>query len=101
MQQTSAKKVCRGGAFYLSTGAFSWETLFLADKHLELYNLYIRDYQDVSIFNLLNPYQRVLIVAIHDYAYVVPCVVTGEVYEFITLFPSRKATRDYVRRRTL
>jgi len=44
------------------------------------------------------PHQRVLIVAIHDYAYVVPCVVTGEVYELITLFPSRKATRDYLRR---
>jgi uncharacterized DUF497 family protein len=46
------------------------------------------------------PHQRVLIVAIHDYAYVMPCVVTGEVYELITLFPSRKATRDYLRRQT-
>ncbi|MDH3601819.1 MAG: BrnT family toxin [Candidatus Tectomicrobia bacterium] len=46
------------------------------------------------------PHQRVLIVAIHNYAYVVPCVVTGEVYELITLFPSRKATRDYIRRHT-
>jgi hypothetical protein len=39
----------------------------------------------------------VLIVAINDYAYVVPCIVTGEVVELITLFPSRKATRDYLR----
>ena len=46
------------------------------------------------------PHQRVLIVAIHEYAYVVPCVVRGEVYELITLFPSRKATRDYLRRQT-
>ena len=46
------------------------------------------------------PHQRVLIVAIHDYAYVVPCVVTGERYELITLFPSRKATRDYLRKQT-
>jgi hypothetical protein len=46
------------------------------------------------------PHQRVLIVAINDYAYVVPCIVTGEVVELITLFPSRKATRDYLRRFT-
>ena len=47
------------------------------------------------------PQQRVLIVAINNYAYVVPCIVTGEVVELITLFPSRKATRDYLRSRSL
>ena len=46
------------------------------------------------------PHQRVLIVAINDYAYVVPCIVTGEAVELITLFPSRKATRDYLRSRS-
>ena len=46
------------------------------------------------------PHQRVLIVAINNYAYVVPCIVTGEVVELITLFPSRKATRDYLRGHT-
>ena len=46
------------------------------------------------------PQQRVLIVAINNYAYVVPCIVTGEVIELITLFPSRKATRDYLRSHT-
>jgi uncharacterized DUF497 family protein len=46
------------------------------------------------------PHQRVLIVAINNYAYVVPCLVTGEVVELITLFPSRKATRDYLRSHT-
>jgi hypothetical protein len=46
------------------------------------------------------PHQRVLIVAINNYAYVVPCIVTGEVVELITLFPSRKATRDYLRSHT-
>jgi hypothetical protein len=47
------------------------------------------------------PHQRVLIVAINHYAYVVSCIVTGEVVELITLFPSRKATRDYLRSRSL
>jgi hypothetical protein len=46
------------------------------------------------------PHQRVLIVAINNCAYVVPCIVTGEVVELITLFPSRKATRDYLRSHT-
>jgi len=44
------------------------------------------------------PHQRVLVVAINNYAYVVP--VTSEVVELITLFPSRKATRDYLRSHT-
>jgi uncharacterized DUF497 family protein len=43
------------------------------------------------------PHQRVLVVAINNYAYVVPCIVMSEVVELITLFPSRKATRDYLR----
>jgi len=47
------------------------------------------------------PRQRVLIVAINNYTYVVPCIVPGEVVELITLFPSRKATRDYLRSHTL
>ena len=47
------------------------------------------------------PHQRVLIVAINNYTYVVPCIVRGEVAELITLFPSRKTTRDYLRSHTL
>ena len=43
------------------------------------------------------PQQRVLVVAINDYAYIVPYIVRGDVYELITIFPSRKATRDYLR----
>jgi len=46
------------------------------------------------------PHQRVLTGAINNYAYVVPCIATGEVVELITLFPSRKATRDYLRSHT-
>jgi uncharacterized DUF497 family protein len=46
------------------------------------------------------PHQRVLVVVINNYAYVVPCMVTDEVVELITLFPSRKATRDYLRSHT-
>ncbi len=43
------------------------------------------------------PHQRVLVVAINDYAYIVPYIVREDVYELITIFPSRKATRDYLR----
>ena len=46
------------------------------------------------------PRQRVLVVAINNYAYVVPCMVTDEVVELITLFPSCRATRDYLRSHT-
>jgi len=47
------------------------------------------------------PHQRVLIVAINNYTYVVPCIVRGAEAELITLFPSRKTTRDYLRSHTL
>ena len=46
------------------------------------------------------PRQRVLVVAINNYAYVVPCMVTDEVVELITPFPSCRATRDYLRSHT-
>jgi hypothetical protein len=46
------------------------------------------------------PHQWVFIVAINNYAYVVPCIVTDEVVELFTPFPSRKATRDYLRSHT-
>lgn len=43
-------------------------------------------------------HQRLLFVELHQYVYVVPCPVTGEHYHLITLFPSRKATRDLRRK---
>ena len=41
-------------------------------------------------------HQRQLVVAIDGYAWVVPFVTDGETIFFKTLFPSRKATRDYL-----
>lgn len=41
-------------------------------------------------------HQRQFVVAIDGYAWVVPFVTNGESIFFKTLFPSRKATRDYL-----
>ena len=44
------------------------------------------------------PRQRLLIVAFSGYAYVVPCVVQADGYFLKTIYASRKATRDYLRK---
>ena len=44
------------------------------------------------------PNQRLLIVNINDYAYEVPYVPTADGYFLRTIFPSRKATRRYLRK---
>jgi len=44
------------------------------------------------------PRQRLLVVALSGYAYVVPCVVQEDEYFLKTLYASRKATRDYLRK---
>lgn len=41
-------------------------------------------------------HQRQLVVAIDDYAWVVPLVTDGRIMFLKTLYPSRKATRDYL-----
>jgi uncharacterized DUF497 family protein len=41
-------------------------------------------------------HQRQLVVAIDGYAWIVPFVNTDAIVFFKTLFPSRKATRDYL-----
>jgi uncharacterized DUF497 family protein len=38
------------------------------------------------------PHQRVLIVDINNYAYVVPCIVTGEVMELVIAQPPHRST---------
>lgn len=43
------------------------------------------------------PNQRVLVVAIEDYVYLVPFVEENEYYFIKTIIPSRKATRDYLK----
>ena len=44
------------------------------------------------------PRQRVLVVAVRGYAYLVPFVDEPEHYFLKTIIPSRKATRDYLKR---
>jgi hypothetical protein len=41
-------------------------------------------------------HQRQLVVAIEGYAWIIPFVTDGETIFFKTMFPSRKATRDYL-----
>lgn len=43
------------------------------------------------------PNQRMFIVAIEQYAYLVPFVEEAEYYFLKTIIPSRKATRDYLK----
>ena len=42
------------------------------------------------------PRQRLLVIKIGDYAYMVPCIVEGDEYFLKTIYASRKATRDYL-----
>lgn len=44
------------------------------------------------------PRQQVLVVAIDGYAYLVPFVEEDEYYFLKTIIPSRKATRDYLKK---
>ncbi len=41
--------------------------------------------------------QKLFVVDINDYAYLVPFLETEETIFLITIIPSRKATRDYIR----
>lgn len=42
------------------------------------------------------PNQKILIIDIDGYAYLVPCVVENNEYFLKTIIPSRKATRNYL-----
>ena len=46
------------------------------------------------------PNQKVLYVKIENYAYAVPCIEDDKKIFFKTIIPSRKATKDYLRRKT-
>lgn len=54
----------------------------------------------VDIFDHPNqskyPGQRVIVVCVEDYAYLVPYVETGEAMFLKTIIPSRKATKQYL-----
>ena len=43
------------------------------------------------------PHQRMFVVAVEQYAYLVPFVEETEYYFLKTVIPSRKATRDYLK----
>lgn len=43
------------------------------------------------------PNQRMLVVAVEQYAYLVPFVEEADYYFLKTVIPSRKATRDYLK----
>ena len=43
------------------------------------------------------PHQRMFVVAVEQYAYLVPFVEKTEYYFLKTVIPSRKATRDYLK----
>ena len=42
------------------------------------------------------PNQKILIVDIDGYAFLIPCVINNEEYFLKTIIPSRKATRKYL-----
>ena len=42
------------------------------------------------------PHQKILIVDVDGYAYLVPCVIDGDEYFLKTIIPSRKATKKYL-----
>lgn len=42
------------------------------------------------------PNQKILIVEIDRYAYLVPCVINGDEYFLKTIIPSRKTTKKYL-----
>lgn len=44
------------------------------------------------------PRQKLLVVALREYAYLVPYIEEADGYFLKTIIPSRKATRDYLRR---
>ena len=44
------------------------------------------------------PKQRVLVVAVEDYVHLVPFVEEADCYFLKTIIPSRKATRDYLKK---
>lgn len=44
------------------------------------------------------PNQFLFIVEIQNYAYVVPCLVDGKTYFLKTIYPSRKATKNYLKK---
>jgi uncharacterized DUF497 family protein len=43
------------------------------------------------------PHQRMFVVAVEQYVYLVPFVEVSEYYFLKTVIPSRKATRDYLK----
>jgi len=45
---------------------------------------------------LKYPNQKIIIIEIDEYVFLVPCVITGNEYFLKTIIPSRKATKQYL-----
>ena len=43
------------------------------------------------------PNQKILVIDVDGYAYLVPCIIEGNEYFLKTIIPSRKATKMYLR----
>jgi uncharacterized DUF497 family protein len=43
-----------------------------------------------------HPNQKIIVVEIEGYAYIVPCIISGNEYFLKTIIPSRKATKKYL-----
>ncbi len=63
----------------------------------------VRAIEDGGLLDVLEhsnraryPNQRVMVIAIEGYAYLVPFVEEADSYFLKTIIPSRKATRDYL-----
>lgn len=45
------------------------------------------------------PNQKIMVVKFADYIYMVPCIITKKGYFLKTIFPSRKAVKEYLEER--
>jgi len=74
-----------------STRDISFEAIVV---HLGLGDLWrIADHPD----QLLYPEQKLFFIIVEDYIYIVPHEERGDIIWLITIIPSRKATRDYLK----
>lgn len=69
---------------------FSFEEITLAIEEDSLLDILHHSNQEKY------PGQRILVVCLRDYVYLVPFVEEADFYFLKTIIPSRKATRDYL-----
>ncbi len=69
----------------------SFEEIKIATESGKLLDIYLHPNQE------RYPDQKIMVVEIEDYIYLVPFVEDEEKYFLKTIFPSRKATKKYLR----